>query len=110
MREERYDYLLADDARLRVRFTAKRGKVVEFVAQLEFFGQEEWEPLVRYDSAHGFPHRDQYFPDGTVSKHEPLPASDLGEALTYAINKIKREWAELCQDVRRSGRRHRKRR
>ena len=98
MMETKYDYLLNAQTRLRVAFKTGRGKVVQFVVQLELFQEDAWKPIMRYDTGHGFAHRDRYLPDGAVSKHEQLPVSDLDEALTYAIHTMKRDWMELCQE------------
>ena len=105
MHEEHYEYLIGAEARIRVRFSLQRGRVLEFVAQLEWLDGKKWNPVVRYDTAHGFPHCDRYNPVGSTSKHEPLPVSDVGEALTYAIATIKRDWSELCEPFRRKKKR-----
>ena len=35
-----------------------RGQVIEFSIQFETFINGEWLPVVRYDTSHGFAHRD----------------------------------------------------
>jgi hypothetical protein len=35
-----------------------KGQVIEFSVQYETFINGEWFPVVRYDSSHGFAHRD----------------------------------------------------
>jgi hypothetical protein len=95
-----YVYLLAADVRYRVIFEVDKGKVISFVVQLEWFDGVRWSPVVRYDTAHGFAHRDRYSTDGTVNKHEGLPVSDFSGALTYAIQDIRRNWQDWLRDFR----------
>jgi hypothetical protein len=43
-------------------------EIVEFRIQLEILVDEEWYPVVRYDTAHGRPHRDILHPNGEQTK------------------------------------------
>ena len=43
----------------------ERDQIVDFSIQFETFIADRWHPIVRYDSAHGFGHRDLMHPDGT---------------------------------------------
>jgi hypothetical protein len=99
------DYLryFSDSVRLRVRFEVEKGKVIEFVVQLEAKEGEGWLPVVRYDTTHGFAHRDRYRTDGSVVKHEPIMGSDFNEALTYAIRDIRMNWPAWLRDFGRGG-------
>lgn len=69
------------------------GKVVQFVVQYETFVEGAWRPVVRYDTAHGFPHIDRIAPDGTLEKISLL-TNDLGEALTFADHDIDEHWEQ----------------
>ena len=82
---------LAPDAISRVSFIKARGRISEFVAQLECLIDDEWHVIVRYDTAHGFAHRDILLPDGTQEKTE-LSVSDFNEALTFAQLDLKTNW------------------
>ena len=62
--------------------------VVSFTVQLELFLEANWVPVVRYDNAHGFCHRDTLHPDGTQDK-EPLPGGDTNHVFTSAIAELK---------------------
>lgn len=64
----RYVYLLTLHDRKRHEPVTERGKVIRFVVQYETFIEGEWRPVIRYDTAHGFPHVDRIRPDGTVEK------------------------------------------
>ncbi len=46
----------------------ERGQIVEFRIQYETLIAGEWHPVVRYDSAHGQPHRDILHRDGAQTK------------------------------------------
>ena len=54
---------------IRVRFSTVRGTVSGSVLQYEAWIEERHRPVVRYDTAHGFPHRDLLDWEGmTVAK------------------------------------------
>ena len=88
-----YCYLLTLSDRKRHEHTTIHGKVVRFVVQYETLVEGAWRPVVRYDTAHGFPHVDRMFPDGHVDKI-PLLTTDVGEALTVADEDIEAHWEE----------------
>jgi len=84
----RYD----DENRIRIRFTTHAGKVTRIeIVQYEAYLAGKWRPLVRYDTAHGYLHRDVMKPDGTQEKMK-IPYTSLSEALTQAIDEIRRQW------------------
>lgn len=68
-----------------------KGKVIDFTVQYETLIKETWFPVVRYDSSHGFAHRDLINKDGKKRK-TPLFITDKNEALTFAENDIKDNW------------------
>jgi len=82
-------------ARYRVRFVSEKGKVLEFVVQLECWLREEWRPVIRFDTAHGFAHFDAYGPEGQVKAHQPMEVGDYNQALTLALTSIRNRWPEL---------------
>jgi hypothetical protein len=96
MREIEYRRSLDEYNRLRVRFAIEQGKVVHFVVQLECRWTTEWFPVVRYDSAHGFAHRDTMHPHRDAIK-ETLDLRDFDEALTFAIEDLSRHWRRYRQ-------------
>lgn len=53
--------------------------------------QDEWRPIVRYDTAHRFVHRDLTHPSGATTKHS-LAARDLNQAYTLAQLDMKTNW------------------
>jgi hypothetical protein len=58
--------LLENDNALRVHFEIERAEIYSFVVQLECFWKGKWKPVVRYDTAHGFAHRDKMVPGNRV--------------------------------------------
>lgn len=64
-----------------------------FVIQLEVRHPRSatWVPVVRYDTAHGFAHRDRQHADGSSEK-TPLPLEDYRQALNYAEAELKAHW------------------
>jgi len=47
----------------------------------------EWIPVVRYDTAHGYVHRDRMHPYEKEEKTQ-MPAQDYNEALTIAMDDV----------------------
>ena len=93
MRTIEYTYLLSPEAidRLRVRARRVGLHIVAFVVQYEAHLEGAWRPIVRFDTAHGFAHRDVMHPDGRVDK-EPLPWETYNAALSYATQDLKAHW------------------
>lgn len=85
-----YERQLDLDARLRVEYSTSRKQVTQFVVQLEVFAGEQWQPVVRYDSAHRFAHRDLYFPNGKVTK--TALRMSFEEALSFALQDLRDNW------------------
>ena len=77
---------------MRVWHRIERGQVKAFSVQLEVFLAERWMPVVRYDTAHDFAHRDLYTKDGKQVK-TPL-GMDFNQARTFAQQDILTNWQE----------------
>ena len=86
-------YVLRLGLRDRYRHThaRERGKVVRFRIQYETLVGNEWHPVIRYDTAHGFAHRDLIGREGEVIK-TPLFTRDLNDALTFAESDLRSNW------------------
>jgi hypothetical protein len=81
------------DDRIRCAFETYKGKVVKVnVVQYETRLRNTWLPVVRYDTAHGFFHRDVYLFGGHKHFKEFIFRPTLEEALTYAIQDIRLNW------------------
>lgn len=89
---ERQEMLTHQD-RLRIKFVVKRGRVIQFnLVQYEAKIVGQWWPIVRYDMAHGYLHRDVMKPDGTVTEKQTVSYRELSDALTMALEELHRQW------------------
>ena len=77
--------------RIQHRRTIERGHVLDFMVQYEILLDEKWIPVVRYDTAHGFAHRDWMSPRGE-SRKERLYLQDFTQAYTFAANDLRDNW------------------
>ncbi len=91
MRTVNFRRFLTDDDFIRVSFVTDKGKIQEFVIQLESRLGDDWHPIVRYDCAHGFAHRDLLRPRKSAEK-KLLEETDLNRALTFAQKDITTNW------------------
>ncbi|MFH1618389.1 MAG: hypothetical protein ABIG11_00635 [bacterium] len=73
-----------DDIRLRFEFNLRQGKVKQFLVQLELHVRGKWKPVVRYDNAHDFPHRDVLDTKGRLVEKTLLKLGTLDEIIEYA--------------------------
>ncbi len=65
--------------------------VISFIVQYETKIEGRWFPVVRYDTKHGFAHRDILDKKGKKQK-TPIFAKDYSEALTFAEYDIQSNW------------------
>ena len=77
--------------RLRVTADKERGRILGFTVQYEAKIRGKWHPIVRYDTTHGFAHKDIIHPNGSREK-QPLYFPSLNLAFTFAIQDIKMLW------------------
>jgi hypothetical protein len=89
MDEREYFIPLANETLLRVRYPKDRGHVLHFTVQLEAHLAGVWTPLVRYDTAHRYVHRDDLKPDGSQIKSPPMAFASLNAAMNYAIGDLR---------------------
>jgi hypothetical protein len=77
---------------LRNLFRIHRNLVTGFVIQVEVRtvenGKDQWRPVIRYDCAHGFIHRDAIAADGQKTKHK-LAIQDTRSAIALAIDELR---------------------
>jgi hypothetical protein len=83
---------LSDRDRLRIRFTVQKGRVTQLVVQYEVLMGERWQPIVRYDTAHGYLHRDLYRHGQEEPLKEAISVVDLSDGLTQAIEDLRQHW------------------
>lgn len=86
-------YLLSGEGEDRLRVTAvkEHGTIAGFVVQYEALFGRLWRPIVRYDTAHGFAHKDLIHPSGREDK-QPLYFPDYNLAFTFAVQDLKISW------------------
>lgn len=97
MPERRYviEYTGEDEAHYRV--VIERGRVIAFAVQYEAYIGEVWYRVVRYDTAHGYAHRDVLDAEGNTVRKEPLHLP-YAEALQYAKNDIRTNWPRYREE------------
>ena len=91
IRTEEFVARLNSDCRRRHKHSHYKGKVISFSVQLEVRFRNNWHPVVRYDTAHGFAHRDFIHPNGKIDKTS-LFLQDYSESLIFAEEDIKNNW------------------
>jgi len=85
-------FLSADSTdRLRVSAQKLRGEILRFVVQYEALISDKWCAILRYDTAHGFAHKDIIKADGKSIK-QPLFFDNYNLAFTYATLDLKANW------------------
>lgn len=89
-------WLVWEKIRLRVSIKLDHGSVDDFVVQLEIF-DDDWTPVVRYNYAHGMPHRDMYHKTKTKTK-ELLYIDDLNELVSFAEQDLKQHWRRYLNE------------
>ncbi len=90
-RREEYQQSFTEGDALLVRFDHIGPVVTSFSVQYLAQLDENWQPIVRYDTAHGFAHVDISRPDGTQETRD-LRISNYGDALIIAIEDIQSRW------------------
>lgn len=90
MTETNYQRVLDVDVRMRATFITEKTEVKSFRVQLEVLVEGKWREVMRYNTAHGFAHRDFYYPDGSINKVDLKMT--FKNALTYALIDIRDNW------------------
>lgn len=90
-RREEFQQMFTEDDILLVEFDHLGRSVVKFSVQYLARIDQEWYPIVRYDTAHGYAHMDISRPDGSHETRK-LKSKDYREALAIAIADLKARW------------------
>ncbi|MBI4787129.1 MAG: hypothetical protein HY782_08805 [Chloroflexi bacterium] len=77
--------------RYRHHHVLEKNKLVEFRLQYEAYLDGKWHAVARYDSFHGFAHRDVMHPDGTETK-TVFQNWDYHQVLTFGERDLKQNW------------------
>lgn len=91
MPETQYTLQLLEDARIRHYHRTERGRVVEFVVQLEVQVEGVWRQAIRYDTAHGFAHIDRLRLRGDRTKERLFLR--FRDALSRAEKDLSENWS-----------------
>ena len=83
-----------------------KGKVLEFAIQYKAQIDGVWHEIVRYDMAHGRPHKDLLHADSTEAKEEFL-YYDADQVLTLGQDDIRKNWAAYREQYEKEMRRRR---
>jgi hypothetical protein len=83
----------------RVRIWTQSGQVVRFAIQYETTIAGKRHPVVRYDTAHGFAHRDRLDRRGRVIAKDVLgDGLSLSDALLLAERDVRQNWQRYRRD------------
>ena len=93
MRTVEFRRFFDNDNALRVRFDVDQGEVLSFVVQLESWIGNKWKAIVRYDTAHGFAHRDKMHARKETEKVE-IQVRTYKEGLNFAIDDMEANWRD----------------
>jgi hypothetical protein len=94
MPDKRYIIMLSEVDRMIARQDRVGRKVLAFSVQLEVLINSRWRKAMRFDSAHGQPHRHVFYPDGKEYR-ENMAAADNNEAFTQAQTIAKKSFQEI---------------
>ena len=83
--------ILPDEVRVRVSYQRAGKRIEQYLVQLEIMHRAAWQPVVRYDNAHGFCHCDTIHPDGSQEK-TILWVGDADENFTRAVREVNTNW------------------
>jgi len=91
LKEIKFIAMLTPEDRYRHIHIRFRSNILRFVVQYETRLEGKWLPVVRYDTEHGYAHRDIMDKKGNKRK-TPIFTEDYNEALTFAEYDIKSNW------------------
>ena len=90
-RRTSYVAILVPNVRRRHEHVRIGKRVTSFIVQIELLWHGRWTPIVRYDTSHGFAHRDLLHPSGRLDK-TPLFLHSFNEALAFAEADLRVNW------------------
>jgi hypothetical protein len=83
---------LSHEDRLEIRLEKEGGDVTGFITNYVATVAGRDFSVVRFDTRHGFPHKDVVRPDGSVVKIVPMPNLDNHELVDMAIDDLRKNW------------------
>jgi hypothetical protein len=100
MPEKTYSFWLDEKSYLVVEFRTVDGRVVSFVVRLMLISDDVEKCVARYDTAHGCPHLDVVDQQGHLLEKKWLLGMSLAEALRFAINDFRLNYASYIKNFR----------
>jgi len=91
-REIEYSIRLSARDRYRHKHIRERGRIVYFSVQFETSIEEKWYAVARYDTSHGYAHRDLLNKNGETITKTPIFVRDYNDALTFAESDLRANW------------------
>lgn len=100
MPERTYSFWLDETSYVVVEFATVDGRVVSFVVRLMSLAKGTEKCVARYDTAHGCPHLDLVDHQGRLLEKKWLLGMSLAEALRFAIDDFKFNYASYIKNFR----------
>ncbi len=88
---------LAENIRLRFMMDREKGVVNDFLVQLEIY-EEEWRACIRYNYAHGIPHKDILYRNGRKRK-EWVNVEDLSALIDAAQRDLSENFKQYARET-----------
>jgi hypothetical protein len=104
-RSKTFLYVLEPGCRIRHEHQQIKNQVIGFIVQLEVKVRDSWHPVVRYDTVHGFAHKDQLHWGGRKEKY-PLLVETFNQALTLAEEDLRDHWASYRDNLLQEANKH----
>jgi len=89
---DRITVLLSHQDRLEIMIEKEGGRVEGFVVNYVATIAGRDHSVVRFDTRHGFPHKDEMFPGGRANRKVRLPDMDGRRLIVMAVDDIKANW------------------
>lgn len=97
MGEKSFKTIITADDETCIEITTDRGRVVRFVVQYEARIDGKWYNIVRYDSAHGYAHRDTLDERGNNYRKDELGLT-FDQAPQFAQAEIAEHWQRFRRE------------
>jgi hypothetical protein len=83
----------------RIRIETEAGQVTGFLVQHETTIEDQRIPVIRYETAHGFAHRDVLGRRGEIIAKQPMASHlSLQDALAHGMRDVRENWRRYRRD------------
>lgn len=97
MPPKEYQFWLDENVYVVVYLWPQQRTVLEFVVKLHLIYQDKTYEVLRFDTAHGGPHKDVLHPDGSKYLVKHFLYLDNNQGLTFALDDIKEHWKSYIE-------------